>query len=202
MTSTKYWPDTHPMYIRIAEFISDITRPVAEAFGNEGDRGIEISPNKIEYVLEKFAPAFVADAWGMYQASAHGTLTVDEIPIVKAMLHETGGRKAIPREYGEWAKMYYNLREDLKRSEALPMDQQLEALQGIRGRYTELIGWPNGIATMRVVEAEIKKLNKYRRNAIAAGDSERARAIDDVILEVKKVALISAYRHTRGGGSD
>ena len=166
--SRQYFADTPLAYVVAAGLLADLTEPIARWMAGDGSRGLEISPNQIQHVLERWMPGVVRDAQRLYGVATAGEVpAVSDVPVLSTLVGTSGGTRVVPGRFRDVTAVYENYREDVKRLGR----QDADRIHGPMGRWLD--------ANWRAPLASLKKLQQARNAAVAAGDLERARRVEE-----------------------
>ena len=182
--------------IWLADMISDLTRPIANLAGFEGQRGIEISPNQIQYVFQRWMPGLVRQAADGVSYARGQDVTVDRLPILGSFITQTGGRSGVAGQWRDMGTIRANMKVDLKEGR--------ESRREILGRYGDVGRWFERGAYDNA-ERQIKKLQEARNKARRAGKDKLFDRINERIEEIQTRVLrdyARARERSTGGGID
>jgi hypothetical protein len=193
--SRRYFANTPYPYIWAAHTLADLTAPIYRAAMGPGTRGLELSPNEIQYVLERYMPGIVrnvVDGVSVINQQVEGTRRgIDQVPIVSSTIAQSGGRRVLPGLFRDYDAIARIVREDLR------TDKPSE----VRERHGELGIWLARSQTWKTANSQIKKLQEARNKAIERGDRVRAQLVEDRINEIRRRAVAAAMRvETRVAG--
>ena len=187
-TSEQFFADTPSYYIKASALLSAITAPMGRLLGGPGSRGIEASPDQIEYLLGRFLPGVARDAVRLIEVGgdyARGsTISINEVPVLSKVVGESGGRRVLPGQFRDIDAVFERIRTDLKYESpaevlggASPLERWLAVSQF----------WPNA-------KRAIKALQQQRNELLRAGNRVGARRIEDRMNMLRERAVNQALR--------
>jgi hypothetical protein len=183
--------------IWMADVIADLTRPIAQGLGFEGQRGVEISPNQIQYVFQRWMPGLVRQAVDGASWATGSRVTVDRLPIIGSFVTQTGGQGVLAGQWRDLGTIRANMKVDIKEGR--------ESRRDLLERYGSVGRWLERGAYDRAANA-IKKLQQARNQAERAGQPrERINRLDDRIEEIRERVLreyATVRQRETGGGID
>jgi hypothetical protein len=149
-------------------------------------RGVEISPNKLGYIFERYLPG-VARQFGdliktVGQMSDGTRRGIGSVPVVNLVIGQSGGRSVLPGRFRDLDTIATNAKEDIKADGLAPTLKRYGNLSWLAG--------PEFSAAKR----QLKKLQEARNNATERGDRVRATKLEDRMNEIRKRMLIRAAK--------
>lgn len=185
--SLDYWPDTMRTSIWASQGIAELTGVIMRALQGPQARGVEISPNKLGYIFERYLPG-VARQFGdliktVGQMSDGTRRGIGSVPVVNLVIGQSGGRSVMPGRFrDDLATIAANLDQDIKADGLAPTLKRYGNLSWLAG--------PEFSAAKR----QLKKLQEARNNATERGDRVRATKLEDRMNEIRKRMLIRAAK--------
>jgi len=184
--SLDYWPDTMRTSIWASQGIAELTGVIMRALQGPQARGVEISPNKLGYIFERYLPGVATQFRDLIKTlgqMSDGTRRgIGGIPVVNLVMGQSGGRSVLPGRFRDLSTTAANLDEDIKAYGAAEMLK----------RYGDW-GWLAG-GEFKSAQRQLKKLQEARNNATERGDRVRATKLEDRMNEIRKRMLIRAAK--------
>jgi DNA (cytosine-5)-methyltransferase 1 len=185
--SLDYWPDTMRTSIWASQGIAELTGVIMRALQGPQARGVEISPNKLGYIFERYLPGVATQFRDLIKTvgqMSDGTRRgIGSVPVVNLVIGQSGGRSVMPGRFrDDLATIAANLDQDIKADGLAPTLKRYGNLSWLAG--------PEFSAAKR----QLKKLQEARNNATERGDRVRATKLEDRMNEIRKRMLIRAAK--------
>ncbi|MGA0872916.1 MAG: LPD38 domain-containing protein, partial [Phycisphaerales bacterium] len=187
-TSEQFFADTPIYYIKAAALLSAITAPMGRALGGAGSRGIEVSPNQIEYLLGRFLPGVVNDAVRLWETGSDriegANVSLNEWPVLSKVVGESGGRRVLPGRFRDIDGVFERIRTDLR----------YESRADVLGGASTLERWLANNSFWPNARRSLKALQERRNALLRAGNRVEARKIEEKMNAVRLRAVNQALR--------
>ena len=206
--SQMYWADASGFSIVTASLLSDVTGFVARMVGSANTRGVEISPSQLDYIISRYAPGIARDAYAALSMSWRGLpTTTDRAPFLNAFLTQSGGQTVIPGMFRDMEGLRADMKEDKKlygEAEARRRyGREFNFFENAKFRSRYLPNSEQGLSFDSSVY-QIRKLKNTRNEFLKAGEYDKAKRVQEQIVQAQGAILGSAlrFRNRDGGGLD